>query len=256
MQKISAIIITKNEQRNIERCLRSLQDVADEVVVVDSGSTDATEQICNNLGAKFTYHPWEGFSGQKNFAISLASHPWLLSIDADEALSDELRDNIIKLKNNALDPNKAYFFNRLNNYCGKWVRHSGWHPDFCTRLWHRGTAVWEGMVHETLAFKNDIKTQHIKGNLLHYTYYTLEQHALKTKCYALLSAEEAFQRGQRGSMVHVVLKPLWSFVRNYLFFGGFLDGRTGFLICRMSAYYSFLKYSRLNELRKEKETIS
>lgn len=253
MDKISAVVITKNEERNIRRCLLSLQGVADEVVVVDSGSTDNTEKICREEGALFTFNEWLGFSEQKNYANSLASNPWILSIDADEALSPELRDNIIKLKNNGFDPDCIYIVNRLNNYCGKWVYHCGWYPDHCTRLWKKDAAQWEGVVHESLRHKPNMKRQLINGDLLHYTYYEISEHARKTQQYSILSAEKAFQNGHKGSFANIILKPIWTFISSYILRGGFLDGKMGFIICRMSANYTFIKYSHLYELSTKKK---
>lgn len=147
MEGISAVIITQNEERNIVRCLRSLQGIADEVVVVDSGSTDQTESLCRAAGARFISHPWESYSAQKNFADSQATQPWTLSLDADEALSPALRQSLLQLKQRGMDCGTAYAFNRLSNYCGSWIKHCGWYPDRKTRLWPTGAAEWDGVVH-------------------------------------------------------------------------------------------------------------
>ena len=142
-------IITHNEERNIGRCLESLRDVADEVIVVDSGSTDATEAICQQAGARFERHDWEGYSAQKNYANSLASCPWILSIDADEALSPELRQSLLRWKQEETQP-ALFSFNRLTNYCGHWIHHCGWYPDKVVRVFPAGAARWDGLVHEKL----------------------------------------------------------------------------------------------------------
>ena len=171
MDTISAVIITHNEERNIGRCLESLRGVADEVIVVDSGSTDATEAICVAAGARFVRHDWEGYSGQKNYANGLASHPWLLSIDADEALSPQLRESILRLKEKGFDAETVYSMNRLTNYCGRWIRHCGWYPDACVRLWHTGVATWDGLVHEELRYSTNVRHAKVEGDLWHYSYY-------------------------------------------------------------------------------------
>ena len=258
--EITAVIITQDEERNIGRCLESLKGVADEIVVVDSGSTDRTEALCREAGARFVSHPWEGYSGQKNYANSLATHPWILSIDADEALSPTLRESLLALKHSSINTlshsHIHYAFNRLNNYCGHWIHHSGWYPDRKPRLFHRDAYEWDGTVHEELRPKNsqfslipgstrNLNSQFLKGDLLHYTYYDVGDHAARQIKYATLAAQKAFEQGKRAHRTDLWLKPAWTFLRNYLFRLGFLDGHAGFLVCRMAAFYTFLKYAHL-----------
>ena len=306
--EITAVIITQDEERNIGRCLESLKGVADEIVVVDSGSTDRTEALCREAGARFVSHPWEGYSGQKNYANSLATHPWILSIDADEALSPTLRESLLALKHSSINTlshlHIHYAFNRLNNYCGHWIHHSGWYPDRKPRLFHRDAYEWDGTVHEELRCKAlthssvsradsspnlgeqpeiqpvsdnnrgshsspphsglDPESQRsrikcgmrgevpvraeecvLRGDLLHYTYYDVGDHAARQIKYATLAAQKAFEQGKRAHRTDLWLKPAWTFLRNYLFRLGFLDGHAGFLVCRMAAFYTFLKYAHL-----------
>ena len=249
MNKISAIIITHNEERNIGRCLESLHGVADEIIVVDSGSTDNTETICREADVHFEHHDWEGYSGQKNYANNLASCPWILSIDADEALSPTLRESLLKWKGQD-KPQGAYRFNRLTNYCGHWIHHCGWYPDPCTRLFPKDAARWDGLVHERLTFNFPLSTFHLKGDLLHYSYYSVEEHAERQLHYATLAAKKAHSAGKHVSTTGVWLRPKWNFFRNYILKGGFLDGHAGYTVCRMSAFYTFMKYSLLRELQK------
>lgn len=246
MNKISAIIITQNEERNIGRCLESLKDIADEVVVVDSGSTDGTEAICRAAGVRFEHHDWQGYSEQKNYANSLACHQWLLSIDADEALSPTLRDSLLKWKKEEHDAG-VYSFNRLTNYCGHWIHHCGWYPDSAVRLFPKDGAHWDGLVHEQLSFNIPLSTFHLKGDLLHYSYYSVEEHASRQVRYATLAAKKAHESGKKVSTLGVWLRPKWNFARNYIFKGGFLDGQAGYTVCRMSAFYTFVKYALLRE---------
>ena len=259
--EITAVIITLNEERNIGRCLASLQGVADEVVVVDSGSADATPRLCAeaadrhpSLHLRFVQHPWQGYDGQKNYANSLASHPWILSIDADEALSPALQECLVALKKRYADtpPEETEVFdmNRLNNHCGHWIRHSGWYPDRKTRLFHRDMAMWDGSVHEELRFARTVCHTLLDGDLLHYTYYSIADHAARQIRYATLAAEKAHSQGKRARKGDVWAKPAWTFFRNYILRLGILDGHAGFLVCRMSAFYTFLKYSILKELQK------
>lgn len=253
MDTISAIIITQDEERNIGRCLDSLAGIADEVVVVDSGSTDATEQICLCHGARFVPHPWEGYSQQKNYAESLAAGNWILSLDADEALSDQLRQSILQLKGEGLDNGAAYSFSRLNNYCGHWIKHCGWYPDEKVRLWPKGSCQWDGVVHEELQWLRPVNKVRLDGDLLHYSYYSVSDHAARQVKYATLAAQKACAQGKRAGVGALVIKPAWNFLRNYLFKSGFLDGRAGFLVCKMSAFYTFLKYAKLRELNNQQQ---
>ena len=154
---LTAVIITKNEEFNISRCLQSLKDVADEIVVVDSFSTDSTEEICKSFNVRFVQQEWLGYSEQKNFANSLASNDWIFSIDADEVLSDELKKSILELKNKNISDDNVFSMNRLTNYCGHWIRHCGWYPDRKIRIWNRKVGKWQGEIHETIEFLTEIK---------------------------------------------------------------------------------------------------
>ena len=252
MVTLSAVIITHNVERNIDRCLRALQGIASQVVVVDSGSTDGTEAICQQLQVLFVHHDWEGYSKQKNYAETLATGDWVLSLDADEAIDDTLRAQLQQLLSVGPRPNTVYSMNRLTNFCGHWIRHCGWYPDTKVRLWQRGTAHWEGDVHEQLVFSNPVTTLRLKGDLLHYSYYTLEQLVSRQTRYARLAAQEAHDKGRHCRRTALWLRPLWRFVRDYLLRGGFLDGEAGYIVCRMNAYYTFMKYATLRELDSER----
>lgn len=247
---ISAVIITQDEERNIARCLDSLAGVADEVVVVDSGSTDATAEICASHNSQFSilnfqFHKWQGYDCQKNHANSLATHPWVLSIDADEALSPTLRKSLLTLKATEPDIHTVFDVNRLNNYCGHWIHHSGWYPDRKTRLWYRDTAQWTGSVHEELRYTCVPRHILLDGDLLHYTYYSVADHAARQVKYATLAAEKSLNEGKRVRSSDLWIKPAWTFFRNYLLRLGFLDGHAGYIVCRMSAFYTFIKYANL-----------
>jgi len=247
---ISAVIITLNEERNIGRCIDSLDGVADEVIVVDSFSTDKTEEICDDRGVQFIQKEWEGYSRMKNHANSLASFEYILSIDADEALSDVLKYSITSAKEKGLKG--VYSFNRRTCYCGKWIRHCGWYPDVKTRLFPAGIARWEGdYVHENLRFSSEPDTTHLTGDLLHHSYYDIEEHYVRVERYSRLKAEELLANNRNGGTLKGSVSALSRFMKMFLFKLGFLDGMAGYNICRISALAAFLKYRKLNELRKE-----
>jgi hypothetical protein len=241
VNKVSAVIITHNEERNIARCLASLRGVADEVVVVDSHSTDATQRICEEMGARCIQRAWDGYSPQRNFAVDAATHDWVLAIDADEELSDALRNSILKAK--AEGGHLNFKFNRKTNYCGQWIHHSGWYPDTKFRLFDRRECRWEGLVHETLTQpKGGIR--HLEGDLLHYSYSTIAEHCERTDRYATLGAQELLRLGKRPSFVRMVFSPVAKSLKFYVVNLGFLDGRYGLVIAWMSAKGTYLKYSR------------
>ncbi|QIQ20260.1 glycosyltransferase family 2 protein [Zophobihabitans entericus] len=250
--KISAVIITLNEEKNIGRCLASLQGIADEIIIVDSFSTDKTEEICQQYGAKFIRQAWLGYGKQKNFAAEQAQYDYILSLDADEALSDELKASILQLKSQSMS--EAYSLNRLTNYCGKWIRHCGWYPDRKIRLWKKGCANWTTpRVHETIKLAPNITPIHLKGDLLHYTYYTIGEHIQIANKYTTLVAEEYADRGRKASFIKIFLNPPFSFFRDYFLRLGILDGYYGFVICAVASFSTFLKYSKLKQVLEQRK---
>ncbi|TAM82688.1 MAG: glycosyltransferase family 2 protein [Acidobacteria bacterium] len=247
MQSISATIITRNEAAHIARAIRSL-DCADEILVVDSGSTDDTVKIAAALGARTVTHSWEGFAAQKNFAVRKASHDWVLSLDADEELNDEARAAIREWKQ--LTPRVgAYCLARRARYLGRWILHSGWYPDRKIRLFHRGRARWAGdYVHESVVADGPVET--LNGEILHYTCDSLADHRKRIDFYTGLAAQEMIDRGQHAGFAQRMLAPPWVFFHTYIFRLGVLDGAPGFLIAWMAARYVRRKYARLAELEK------
>ena len=252
MIKISAIIITLNEERNIGRCLQSLKDVADEIVVVDSFSKDKTEEICKSYGAKFIQHKFEGYIEQKNFALKQESNDFVLSLDADEALSDTLRQSILQLKNNnAVAGLDGYKMNRLTNYCGKWIRHGSWYPDRKLRLFNRNKGTWGGdNPHDKFIPDENAKTGFLKGDILHYSFYSVEEHKKQARKFAEISARSLYARGRRSTVFHILFRPLFKIVRDYIFKLGFLDGYYGLVICAITVKATYIKYSVLRGLEK------
>jgi glycosyltransferase involved in cell wall biosynthesis len=247
MPSISAVIITYNEQDHIENCISSLQDVADEIVVVDSFSTDATEAICTKFKVRFVKHSFEGYFEQKNYALSLASFPLILSLDGDEALSDELKKSILEVKNNKVFD--GYRFNRRHNYCGKWLRFSRWYPDKQLRLFDRNKGYWTGPnPHDKIKLEHGAEIKFLKGDLLHWNYSSYEDHIEKINRFSTIAAGEYFRAGKSSGPLTATVHATWSFFRSYFLNAGFLDGYAGYICCSITAYASFLKYAKLRKL--------
>ena len=248
MPRLSVAIIAFNEERNIERCLLSVRDVADEIVVVDSGSKDNTEAICKKYSVRFIEHPFEGHIQQKNYAIEQCSGDFILSLDSDEALSEELKKSILSEKAKGFS-SIVYKFNRLSNYCGHWVRYCGWYPDTKVRLVKKGTALWGGVnPHDELISNSLSNTIHLKGDLLHYTIASREEHYKQVEFFSTIGAQEAYKKGKKSNWLIILIKTSFKFFRDYFIKLGFLDGPTGFTISRISAYATYKKYLKLKQL--------
>jgi glycosyltransferase involved in cell wall biosynthesis len=245
MMKISATIIACNEERNIARAIESLR-CCDEILVVDSGSTDRTIEIAEKLGARVIESPWPGYAKQKNLAAERACHDWIFSLDADEALSEALEAEIWQLKKNgpAFD---AYTMPRMAQYLGRWILHSGWYPDRKVRLYNRSKARWVGeFVHESVAVDGTVG--HLKSNLLHHTCESMAEHVKSMDRYTTLAAQELAARRQRVGYVNLMFEPAWTFLRTYFIQAGFLDGFEGLTIAYMAAMYTFLKYAKARNM--------
>jgi glycosyltransferase involved in cell wall biosynthesis len=245
--KISATIITLNEEENIAEAIRSLT-FADEIVVVDSESTDLTVDIAHNLGARVLVQKWLGYAAQKNFAAQQASHEWIFNLDADERISPELAHEIEGLKQQQALDITAFEMPRRVFYLGKWIKHSGWYPDYKIRLYNRTQAQWQGdYVHESV--KTTGKVARLRSNLLHYTVRNASEHHQRIDRYTTLAAEEAFAKDKSTSWFSILLSPFATFIKTYLFKLGFLDGIQGVAIAYFAAHYVFLKNLKLWEKR-------
>jgi len=245
MPAISAILITYNEQSDLAEALLSLQGATDEIVVVDSGSTDRTCEIARELGARVVSRPFTNFAEQKNFAAGQAAHDWVLSLDADERLSSELRESITAWKQS--DPEyAAYQMNRRPNYLGGWIRHSGWYPEYCVRLYRRDSARFVGAIHESVRANGRVGL--LRGEILHYTIRSLSEHYAKMEAFTTRAAEDLHARGRRRWRGGMWVAAPWTLVRRFLFQLGFLDGYRGALIAWTSARYVWLKYRKLGVL--------
>lgn len=245
MNALSACIITLNEERRLARALASLAPVAEEIVVVDSGSSDATESVARHHGAKFIHRDWTNYAEQKNFAAEHASHDWVLSLDADEELSSPLQTSLLAWKQQA-PQFQVYEMSRRAWYLGDWIRHSGWYPDFQRRLYRRDAAKFTGMVHESVRYSGAIGRLH--GDLLHYTIDTFAEHEEKVERYTTLAAQQMFAGGRRSWRGGQWFGTPWSWLQNYFLRGGMLDGYRGALISQMAARSVRLKYGKLGEL--------
>jgi len=245
MNLLSVCLITLNEEENLPRALNSVQGIADEVVIVDCGSTDRTAEIAKERGGKVVFRPWTNFAEQKNAAAAAASHEWILSLDADEELSPELRDAFLAWKKE-VPKFSVYEFSRRTWYLGAWVKHTGWYPDFQRRLFRRNAAQFSGIIHEALRFKG--KPGRLGGDLLHYTVGSFEEHERKVESYTTLAAQQMFRDGKRSWRAAMWLATPWSWFNNYVLGLGFLDGRQGWLISRMAARGTWLKFKKLGKL--------
>lgn len=251
---ISAVIITFNEERNIERCVRSLTAIADEIIVLDSFSTDATAKICSDLGLVFLQRKWEGYAAAKNFLNQQARFEYILSLDADEVLSEELQQSILTAKKKGLSG--VYSLNRLTNYCGKWIYHSGWYPDWKVRLFPAKTSKWVGdLVHEELDFPASLNIQKLKGDAFHYSYISYTDHRQRADRYSVLTAQKYVNKGKKPGVLAPYLSCITRFLSMYILKLGVLDGYMGFKIAQISGLSNIVKYKEVRRLNRENKKI-
>ena len=250
---ISVVLITYNEADRLEAALKSVEGIADEIVIVDSHSTDDTAQIAKKYTDRFFLREWTNYADQKNHANMRASFPWILSLDADERLSPELRHELLELKRE--EPSAAAFsMPRKAYYLGRWIRHSGWFPDRKIRLFRNDSARWEGeFVHESLEVEGGV--QRLKGMLQHFTYRDLRDHVHRVDTYAGLGAQRLYSQQKKCRWYHLAVLPGFGFLRTYVWKAGFLDGPAGFVIAVMQGYGVFLRYAKLREIWKKGERI-
>lgn len=250
MNRISFCIITLNEENDLARALASLEGVADEIAVVDSGSSDRTEEVARKFGARWLRRTWTSYGDQKNFAAENAGNEWIFSMDADEELSSVLHHALLDWKKR--EPEFAvYEVARRTWYLGAWIKHSGWYPDFQRRLYQRDRAKFAGIIHESLQFTG--KPGRLRGDLLHYTVKSFEEHQAKVEKYTSLAAEQMYAAGKKNWRGAVWLATPWSWFQNFFLRGGFLDGYRGALIAQMAARSVRLKYGKLRKLIEQRE---
>jgi glycosyltransferase involved in cell wall biosynthesis len=251
--RISAVLITFNEEAAIEAALRSLSGIVDEIVVVDSFSGDRTVKLARAFTDKVVTRKWTNYSDQKNFADGLASHPWILSLDADERISDGLRTEILALRSD--EPSCAGFsMPRLVFYLGRWIRHCGWYPDRKVRLFRKDAARWEGeYVHEKLAVSGEVRA--FKNPIHHFTYRNIGDHLARIDKFADLGAQKLYAQGKKCRWPHLLLFPFGRFLKAYILKRGFLDGFAGIIVSVLNGYSIFVRYAKLGEIWKKGERI-
>ncbi len=249
MQTLAVVVITLNEERNIGRCLASVQGLADEIIVLDAFSNDQTVTIAQTFGAQVIQREWKGYSNSKNYLNSLVQSDYILSLDADEALSPELKNSLLNIKQKGFEG--TYSVNRLTNYLGKWIYHCGWFPDIKPRLFPKEGSYWEGeFVHEELRtpFSEEIL---LDGVLEHYSYYSFEDHRARADKYSALTAQKFFAAGKKASFLKPYVSAVARFLSMYVIKKGFLDGKMGFKIAWISAQSNVFKYKELIRLHRE-----
>ncbi len=248
MEKLSIVILTKNEEENIVRAIKSVKDIANEIIVLDSGSEDRTVEIAESLGAKVFFHPFESYPKQVNNAISLTSNIWIFVLDADEELSDELKTSIKnELKNPRYD---CYFVNRRTFFLGKFLNHT-LYPEWRLRLFKKGKVKYEGEIHEVVKCFGKIGKLH--GDLYHYSFKDFQDFVEKNLRYSRLSAQILYKKGKKSRALDLTFRPVWTFFKFFLLKKGFLDGWRGFTISLSYAFFNLAKYTFLKELSQNKE---
>lgn len=248
---ISAVIIAYNEADKIARCLQSVKSVADEIVVVDSVSTDNTVAICEALGARVIHQPFLGYIEQKNFAAGLATRSYILSLDADEALSEPLQQWLQQAKEKGLSKD-AYIFNRLNNYCGQWIKHGDYYPDKKLRLWRKEMGHWGGEnPHDKVVTQPTASIERVPLDILHWSFASSEEHRRQMIRFSDIAAQAMYKRGKRVNALKPWLSAGWSWLNGFLFRAGFLDGVAGWRIACMNAFYTLRKYKQLIQLQQQ-----
>lgn len=249
MVRLSVVVITYNEASNIRRCLQSVADLADEILVVDSFSTDDTVNIAREMGARVLQHPFEGHIQQKRFAIQQAKYDYILSLDADEEVSGTLHDSILQAR--ADWKHDCYFMNRMSNIGRQWIRHGGWYPDRKMRLFDRRQFTVAGVnPHDKFIPIPGASTAHLRGDLLHHTNADINSRVQTINNFSNLAAQAFAEQGRQGSWFRLLFKPAWRFFQEYFLKLGFLDGFYGYVIARTSAQYVFLRESKLMEMQK------
>lgn len=251
MPALSVVIITFNEEKNIGRCIDSVTAIADEIIILDSHSTDKTVEIAGSKGAVVYQQKFIGYGAQKNDALQFCNNDLVLSLDADEALDNILIKEILEEKKGA--PCDAYFMNRCTNYCGTFIRHGSWYPDRKIRLFSKTIARWSNdMIHEKVEIPPGAKIKRLRGDILHYSFNSIEEHVAQNNKFSTISAQTLFSNGRRTNLFKIIINPWWAFILSYILRLGFADGLYGFIIAVNISHLTFLKHTKLMTLQRQK----
>lgn len=249
---LSVAIITFNEEKNIARCLESVKHLATEIVVVDSLSTDNTKAICESYGVKFISQAFLGYIEQKNKALEFCTQPFILCLDADECLSEALQQNVKSVIQNANSAD-AYVMKRCTSFCGHWIKHGAWYPDKKIRLIKKGKGYWGGTnPHDKIILPSEAKLNELKGDILHYSFYTVDEYINQSNKFTTIQAQAMLQQNKKSSWVKILLNPIVAFIQGYFVKRGFLDGWDGYFIAKTIAYFTRVKYLKLLRLQQNK----
>jgi len=253
--EISVVVITLNEERLIGKCLESVKEIADEIVVVDSFSTDRTREICESHGARFIEHEFHGHIEQTNYALDQARHDHVLALDADESLTPLAQKSVLKIKENF--DHDGYRFNRLNHFCGYWMKHGAWYPDRKIRLWNRTKGRWDGEnPHYLVHLEPGSTIQQVTGDILHDTTESLTAYMKQVNYFSDIAAQNMLRDGRKFRLSQLLFRPPFRFFRDYFLKRGFLDGLPGFILAIINAGGAFLKYAKFYLLQKKNDPSS
>ncbi|PLX04984.1 MAG: glycosyltransferase family 2 protein [Marinilabiliales bacterium] len=253
MVNISVVIIAFNEERDISRCLKSVVDIADEIVVVDSFSTDKTVEIAKSFGSKVITHEFNSYIDQKNYALKQAEYNIVLSLDADEELSKKLKNSILEVKKQGFDYD-GYSMNRLTRIGDKWINHSGWYPDTKLRLFDKTKGKWAGLnPHDEFVYYDKSNIYKLNGDLLHHSFYSFEELKKQSDKFAKLGAKAYYKKGKKAPFLKIIFNPALRFIRDYFFNKGFLHGINGIRVSYNNSHSTYLKYKYLHAFYTEKQ---
>lgn len=252
VMNLSVVIITYNEESNIGRCIDSVKKIADEIIVLDSFSTDKTVEIARSKSAIVTQQKFAGYIEQKNLALDLATYPYVLSLDADEAIDERLAESISLAKSTFT--HQAYTMNRCSNYCGRFIRHGSWYPDKKLRLFDKRIAKWGGVnPHDKIEINEPYSNSHLQGDILHFSYRSFEEHVSQNNKFSSIAAASLFKMGKKTNLLKIAINPFWAFLQSYFLRLGFMDGFYGFVIAINIAHLTFLKHIKLFQLRRSEK---
>jgi hypothetical protein len=253
MQELSVVIITFNEEKTIGKCIASVREVANEIIVLDSYSTDKTIDIARSAGALVYQQTFKGYGPQKNAALQHSKYDLVLSLDADEILNSTLVQ-AISAEKKALSYD-AYMMNRCTNYCGKFIRHGSWYPDKKVRLFNKRIAKWsDDLIHEKIEIPTHATIKELKGDILHYSYHNIAEHVTQNNNFSTLSSEFLFTKGYRTNLFKILINPVWAFILSFFLRGGFRDGIYGFIVAVNISHLTFLKHTKLIMLQRSENS--